>query len=379
MAGGADAAHLLRSSSRPAAMRLAPFAARIALPLLLLAACRPTPAPTPTAGPTPTLEVQASGTTALLQAVSAVSDSVVWISGHAGTWGRTLNGGRTWETGRVAGADTLQFRDVHGVGADTAFLMSAGTGALSRIYRTTDGGRTWSLRHTNADTAGFYDCMAFWDGLEGYVYGDAVDGRLVVVATRDGGETWARVAADRLPAAQPGEGGFAASGTCAVAVTALGVERGWIATGNAPTARVLRSTDGGRTWSAAALPIPGGEARGATGVTFRDAYVGVAAGGDIGRRDAPAIPVATSGDGGVTWTAGGTPTIVGAAYGVAYVPQARRPTVLLVGPGGASWSPDDGRSWAPLDTAAYWALGTASPRSSWLVGPRGRIVRVRVE
>ena len=30
----------------------------------------------------PALESQASGTTALLQAVSAVSDSVAWVSGH---------------------------------------------------------------------------------------------------------------------------------------------------------------------------------------------------------------------------------------------------------------------------------------------------------
>ena len=359
-----------------------PLVARLALaaPLAAVLACRAAPASTPTpVDPVPTLEVQRSGTTALLQAVSAVSDSVAWVSGHAGTWVRTRDGGRTWQTGRVRGADTLQFRDVHAVSADTAFLMSAGTGALSRVYRTTDGGRTWTRQHTNPDAAGFYDCMAFWDGREGYVYGDAVDGRLVVVVTRDGGATWTRVPTARLPAAQPDEGGFAASGTCAIAVTALGVERAWIATGNGRIARVLRSSDGGRTWAATPLPIPGGEARGATGVTFRDAYVGVAAGGDIGQRGASAVPVATSVDGGATWAAGGTPTIEGAAYGLAYVPRARRPTVLLVGPGGASWSPDDGRTWAPLDTAAYWGVGAASPRASWLVGPRGRIVRVRVQ
>src|SRR5687768_17240736 len=61
----------------------------------------------------PVLTVQASGTTALLQAVSAVNASVVWASGHDGTYVRTLDGGEAWVAARVPGADTLQFRDVH--------------------------------------------------------------------------------------------------------------------------------------------------------------------------------------------------------------------------------------------------------------------------
>ena len=42
-----------------------------------------------------TITEQQSHTTALLQAVSAVDDTVVWVSGHQATWVRTVDGGRT--------------------------------------------------------------------------------------------------------------------------------------------------------------------------------------------------------------------------------------------------------------------------------------------
>ena len=352
----------------------------LAVVLLALLACgRATVTPSPADPPRLRLEPQTSGTTALLQAVSAVSDQVAWVSGHAGTWVRTLDGGRTWTPGRVPGADSLQFRDVHAVSADTAYLMSAGTGSVSRIYKTTDGGRSWRLLHTNPDSAGFYDCMAFWDDDGGFVYGDAVDGRLVVRETRDAGRTWTALGADRLPAAQAGEGGFAASGTCTFAFTALGQDRAWVATGNAATARVLRSTDRGRTWAASAAPVVGGDAAGLAGIVFRDAYTGVAAGGEIGKPQARGDYVARTGDGGATWTAGGRPLFAGAVYGVAYVPHAQVPTVVIVGPGGANHSYDDGRSWQPLDTLAYWSVGFAHPQAGWAVGPQGRITKIRVE
>jgi hypothetical protein len=79
------------------------------------------------------LERQESGTDVLLQAVSAVDSNVVWVSGHGGTWVRTLDGGRTWSAHVMPGADTLQFRDVHALDADRAWLLSAGPGEMSRI------------------------------------------------------------------------------------------------------------------------------------------------------------------------------------------------------------------------------------------------------
>lgn len=197
------------------------------------------------------LTEQASGTRVLLQAISAVDDQVVWVSGHGGTFLRTTDGGLNWSARVVPGADTLQFRDVDAFDAQTAYLMSAGPGPLSRIYRTDDGGDTWKLQFLNEHPDGFLDCMAFWDSRRGIVYGDAIDGGLFVLRTEDGGASWVRVPEDGLPPAQEGEGGFAASGSC-VATGSGG--RAWIATGNGVRARVLRTEDEGRTWQVRTRP-----------------------------------------------------------------------------------------------------------------------------
>ena len=69
---------------------------------------------------------QVSNTSALLIAVSAVTDSIAWVSGSGGTWLRTIDGGTTWQAGKVPGADSLQFRDVHAIDADHAWLLSIG-------------------------------------------------------------------------------------------------------------------------------------------------------------------------------------------------------------------------------------------------------------
>ena len=348
---------------------------RTSLPIAALAAigtaCGPTatPAPTPAA---PVRTVQISGTTALLQAVSPVNDRVVWVSGHAATFARTLDGGATWEAARVQGADTaLQFRDVYAVSANVAYLLSAGNGPASRIYKTTDGGRSWSLQFTNPDPRAFYDCMDFWDADRGIAVSDAVEGKFIILTTSDGGAHWDHPAA--MPDAYEGEGGFAASGSCLVTRPGGHV---WIGTGNGPRARVLHSSDYGASWVADSTPLAGGNAIGITSVSFRDLRNGIVFGGNVGDNNARADVVALTHDGGTTWTLGGRPPFAGAIFGGSWVPGARSPAIVAVGPRGAAWSRDEGRTWVVIDSAAYWAVGFASPKAGWAVGPRGRIVKL---
>ena len=146
--------------------------------------------------------------------------------------------------------------------------------------------------------------------------------------------------------------------------------------GNAPEARVLRTTDYGIHWLAAVTPLPAGNAIGITSVSFRDDRNGAAMGGNVGDNNAVADVVAATHDGGATWTLGGRPPFTGAIFGGTYVPGARTPTLVAVGPKGSAWSTDDGATWTPIDQVAYWAVGFASPRAGWAVGPRGQITRL---
>lgn len=332
-----------------------------------------TPRAVPDTWLTPRVELQHSGVGVLLQAVSPVDESVVWVSGHGGTWLRTLDGGSSWTGGMVPGADTLQFRDVHAISADVAWLLAAGPAEMSRIYRTDDGGENWRLQWTNAEPDGFYDCLSFFDDELGLAYGDAVDGELRILRTTDGGDHWSLVGAERLPAAQEGEGGFAASGTC----LAMGARNlAWIGTGNSDPARVLRSDDRGESWVAAAAPLVAGEAAGITSISFRDSRFGLVVGGDLARADEHTANVAVTADGGVSWTAGGTLRMAGAAYGGAWVPGANPAVAVAVGPGGADWSSDGGVTWSGFDDRDWWGLAFVSPDAGWIVGPEGRVGKV---
>ncbi len=324
--------------------------------------------------PRPVLRDQVSGTSALLQAVSVVSSRVVWVSGHRATFVRTVDGGATWQAGVVPGDSTLQFRDVHAVDENTAYLLSAGTGPASRIYRTDDAGRTWTLQHTNPDSAGFYDCMDFWTRDHGMVYGDEVDGQVVVVATVNGGRTWRRVPPDQLPVPHQGEGGFAASGTCLVTAAPGHV---WIGTGAGGSARVFHSASRGGIWTAAEAPVfHGSAASGIASLAFRDTLNGIAVGGDIGDAGSHTDNVALTMDGGRTWRLGGRPGMSGAIYGSAWVPGAPSPTVVIVSPKGAEISTTGGMTFTALDSRPYWAVGFAANGTGWMVGPGGRITRV---
>ncbi|MGH7482207.1 MAG: WD40/YVTN/BNR-like repeat-containing protein, partial [Longimicrobiales bacterium] len=314
-----------------------------------------------------------SGTDELLQAVSVVDAAVVWVSGHGGTFARTTDGGATWQAGVVAGADTLQFRDVHAADARTAWLLSAGTGGLSRIYRTDDAGATWTLQWTNPEPAGFYDCLDFWDARRGVVYGDAVAGGLRILRTEDGGATWTRVSQDALPAALPGEGGFAASGTC---VTTGDAGLAWIAAGNAARARVFTTTDYGRTWRAADVPVETGEGAGLTSISMVDAQRGTAFGGDLAVTERATANVARTTDGGASWHTLGPLPFPGAAYGGTHVPGTDGHVLVVVGPNGVAISFDGAERWTLLDERAWWAVGSAGPGATWITGPDGRIARV---
>src|SRR5690606_39419624 len=113
--------------------------------------------------------------------------------------------------------------------------------------------------------------MDFWDDRRGAVYGDAVGGALRALVTSDGGDTWSLVPPDHLPAALPGEGGFAASGTRLVA----GPDgAGWIGTGNASPAPVPRTEDAGAGWAAYDATLVAGERAGVFSAVLRAAMHG---------------------------------------------------------------------------------------------------------
>ena len=233
-----------------------------------------------------------SGVTARLRGVSAVNERVAWASGAGGTVLRTADGGTTWKRLAVPGAGKLDFRDVDAVDETTAYVLSIGPGEASRIYKTSDAGVTWALQFTNQDPKAFFDAMTFWTARDGLVVSDAVDGKFVLLRTGDGGGRGERVEVG--VAALAGEGAFAASGTNIAVVG----KRIWVGLNSG---RVLRSIDGGKSWTVGVTGLESSESAGIFSIAFRDARHGVAVGGDYKQESRAVRNVAVTADGGVTW------------------------------------------------------------------------------
>ena len=288
-----------------------------ALALLLATVFQPSPAP---------WQEQASGVTARLRGVSAVSERVAWASGAAGTVLRTIDGGATWQVRAVPGAERLDFRDVDAFSDSVAYILSIGPGEASRIFKTVDGGGTWTEQFKNTDPKVFLDAMTFRDADHGFAFSDSVEGTFVILRTSNGGAAWERIPADALPPALDGEGAFAGSGTNVAVVG----NRIWIGT---TASRVLQSQDDGRTWTVVTSPLATGNSTGIFSVAFRDAMHGMAVGGNYSKEPEAVDNAVYTTDGGRTWALA-KPGLSGFRSVVAHVPGSQA-SLLAVGPSGA--------------------------------------------
>lgn len=311
-----------------------------------------------------------TGVSELLQAISVVNPEVIWVSGHRGTYGKSLDGGETWQFGVVPGAERLEFRDVQAFSDEVALLMSAGKGEKSQLWRTNDGGETWARVFLMDHLEGFLDCMDFWDEYSGIVYGDSFNGETYLLQTRDGGNTWSRIQADKLPVPGEKEGSFAASGTC---VCAYGDGNVMIGV-SSDAAKVHLGAQYGEEWSTIESPMPFGEGKGIASVVKADAGFFVF-GGDLGSRDDVQDAAYYYDQVDKNWLRLKSPDFKGAVYGAAVLGQ----SIIKVGPGGLAFSSDRNKAFHLIDQRTFWAVAFVSADLAVAVGPAGRLVMIEIQ
>lgn len=347
-------------------------------------------------------QIQDSPTHASLRGIHSIGNGVAWASGTEGTVLRTTDEGATWQRCTTPpDAEKLDFRGIQGFDQNTAIVMSSGKGDLSRLYKTTDGCKTWKLLFTNPDKEGFWDALLFNGRTYGTVLGDPVSGSFALFLTGDGGLHWMKQKANTL-AASSENSAFAASNSNLfqqLGVTVFG-------TGGAAGAYVYRrigtvicldecppqdqNLDGRKdTWEKIAVPV--GSKTGSSGIfslAIRAEKPGlpipytivIAAGGDYEKPNEPSNTAATSLDGGQHWQAAQTPPH-GYRSSVAYDPQQK--LWIIVGPNGTDISRDDGRNWTALKPTAQ---DPPDADKNWnalslpfVVGPKGRIGKLHPE
>jgi len=317
---------------------------------------------------TPVWQPGNSGVDAGLRGLSAVSENVAWASGSAGTVIRTIDGGTSWQEVSVPGADTIQFRDIEAFDANTAIILSAGLPAV--IYKTTDGGQNWEQKYFSMVEGTFYDAMDFWDDQTGIAFGDAIDGRLLILRTFDAGETWEELPFENRPQAIDGQGGFAASGTC---LRTQGDKNVYIGLGGDESS-LFYSRDRGASWQKTVTPLDHGASAGVFSIQFRDAKNGIMVGGDY-RADSLTTKnnIAYTQDGGKTWTkvmAGMEPN--GYRSCIDFFEE----FVLVVGRGSSDFYREGDMAYTPMEGKYFAVSTTKDGKAVYASGPGGAVARL---
>ncbi len=317
---------------------------------------------------------QASNTEASFRSVCAVTNKIVWIGGSKGTFLRTIDGGKTWETNQVKGAETLDFRDVHAFDANVAILMSAGEAEKgnAKFYRTTDGGKSWEIVYQTTQKGVFFDGIDFWDKQNGMAFSDPIDGKFFILKTKDGGKTWLPINPANIPTIQENEAAFAASGTSMITV---GRENAYICTGGGEFAQIYKTENQGENWSIVRTNMPAGKTNGLFGLRFWNNKSGMAVGGDYQEVSKSVPNVLLTSDGGKTWQNAPRTTPVGLKEGVAVY---RNKILIVVGPSGTCYSKDFGKSWVEIDKTAFHAI-SISGDGVWAVGGKGIVGKLNLK
>ncbi|MCO6501161.1 MAG: S8 family serine peptidase [Vicingus serpentipes] len=273
--------------------------------------------------------------------LSIVDANTVWATPYDGSataanniqeFTKTTDGGDTWTAGTInLGNPALGLSMIHALDANTAWLAAFpnASGQTGGIWKTTNGGANWSRQNTALfnDPVSFTNVVYFWDANEGFCQGDPINGEHELYRTTNGGTTWTPVPGANIPNPIATEFGY----TRGMEVVGDNV---WFTTN---FGRIYHSANRGINWSVYQSPITDfGGARDATSngdLSFKDGNTGLIIDNNS--------QVYKTTDGGANWT---TVTTTGTVFNFGLCMVEGTDTVFSTGnsPAGSSYSTDGG-------------------------------------
>ena len=276
-----------------------------------------------------------------------------WVVGELGRVFRTEDGGRTWTRFWVSGR--RPFFGVSCLGKDQVWVSST----HARVFHSGDGGETWSEMEAPGDRNLLN--VAFVSERRGTAIGDFG----LLVHTEDGGRTWVeeKLPEDfKIPESALDMGVFPED-VLLYGISFVDEDHGWI---SGEFGTILVTEDGGRSWRQQASGVE----TTLFGLHFTDRRHGVAVGID-------SVILATE-DGGETWRKLASPFRERSYYdvfvsgGVGWIVGGRG-TVLVSSDGGKEWREFP----TPIQFASEWFRGVGMVEGKGLlVGGAGLVYRV---
>ncbi len=297
-----------------------------------------------------------------VRAIQAVDENTMYYAGSIGDVAYTTDGGNSWNKNYIRYQDTIvpQFRSIAKNKTDI-FVLSIANPAL--LYKITNGKKTLVYKEDHENT--FYDSMAFFDDQKhGIAVGDPIEGCPSIILTSDGGNSWQKVSCELLPKFEKGEAFFAASNTNIKIIN----HTVWIATGGR-RARILKSTDSGKSWTSYDTPIlQGFQSQGIYSIDFYDENRGIVIGGDYVNPYDNCQNKAITIDGGLTWQIVSDNEDPNYKSCVQYVPKSGGKEIFAVGRTGISYSNDGGITWKDVSNDQFYTIQFVDENTAWLGG-----------
>lgn len=220
-----------------------------------------------------------SGVTGDFYSVKTINDQVAWACGVTGSVIRTTNGGANWINANPnPGVITGDVYNIEALDANTAWCTTSPSATF--IYKTTNGGTNWTQVYTLAGA--FINAIKMISPTVGYASGDPVGGNWLLLTTTDGGSNWSVLSAPAgtgdgrnnclqvsLPHIWFGTGqgtvwhstnsgiNWTSTPTTPLTTQVLGIKFNNASTGFVGGASMVKTTDGGATWTAVTVPGTG--------------------------------------------------------------------------------------------------------------------------